>query len=338
MVKVSVLVPIYNVEKFLPECLESLVRQTLREIEIICINDGSTDRSREIVQRFAEGNKRIRVIDKKNSGYGDSMNKGLAKARGEYVGIVEADDFVEAETFERLYQIAKKGNCDVVKANYYEYFGDEGRDRGVKKLFSPGDAGRVFSPREKQGVFYQPPCIWSAIYKRSFLERNGIRFLPTPGASYQDTSFNFKVWATAKRVCLVERAFVHYRQDNAGSSVKDVGKVGYVRREYDEIERFLQQRGLLKELGWPAFNCRMGAYVWNLGRLKMGAAMKFAKVVRADYAKAVERGVLEGRAKATEKRRAWLWAARNPELYVLLRPVQRMRNKWRRRRAGAKVK
>ena len=88
-VKVSVLVPIYNVEEFLPECLDSLVNQTLREIEIICINDGSKDDSLKILKEYASKDKRIKIIDKKNTGYGDSMNQGLKKATGEYVGIVE---------------------------------------------------------------------------------------------------------------------------------------------------------------------------------------------------------------------------------------------------------
>ena len=93
-VKVSVLVPIYNVEDFLADCLESLVNQTLKEIEIICINDGSKDRSLEIIKEYAAKDERIVIINKENTGYGDSMNRGLKKAVGEYVGIVEPDDFL----------------------------------------------------------------------------------------------------------------------------------------------------------------------------------------------------------------------------------------------------
>ena len=121
MIRVSVLVPIYNVEKFLPECLDSLVNQTLKDIEIICINDGSTDRSPQIIQEYAKKDKRIKVINKKNSGYGDSMNQGLKKAKGEYIGIVESDDFIDLDAFEKFYKIAKKYDCDVVKSNFYEY-------------------------------------------------------------------------------------------------------------------------------------------------------------------------------------------------------------------------
>ena len=114
-VKVSVLVPIYNVEEFLPECLDSLVNQTLKDIEFICINDGSKDDSLKILKEYAKKDKRILIINKKNSGYGDSMNKGLEKAKGEYIGIVESDDFIDLDAFEKLYNIAKKNDADVVK-------------------------------------------------------------------------------------------------------------------------------------------------------------------------------------------------------------------------------
>ena len=167
----------------MPECLESLINQTLRDIEIICINDGSTDKSLEIVHEYAKKDKRVKVIDKKNSGYGDSMNRGLEKAKGEYVGIVESDDFIDADAFEVLYGLAKKNNCDVVKSNFYEYYGEEKKDKSTSSLFLKSDLGHVINPRKDSNIFYQPPCIWAAIYRREFLIDNQIRFLPTPGAS-----------------------------------------------------------------------------------------------------------------------------------------------------------
>ena len=118
MIKVSILVPICNVEKFLDKCLRSIVNQTLKDIEIICINDGSTDNSLEIIKRFTNEDYRIVVIDKSNSGYGDSMNKGMNIAQGEYIGIVESDDFINKDMFMDLYILAKEYNADIVKSNY----------------------------------------------------------------------------------------------------------------------------------------------------------------------------------------------------------------------------
>ena len=326
-VKVSVLVPIYNVEDYLPECLDSLINQTLKEIEIICINDGSKDSSPEIIKEYAKKDKRIKVISKKNSGYGDSMNQGLKKATGEYIGIVESDDFIDTDAFEKLYKIAKEQNVEVVKSNFYEYFGETKKDRGTSNMFPADEIGRVIDPRSEYGIFYQPPCIWAAIYKREFIEKNDIRFLPTPGAAYQDTGFNFKVWALARRVYFVKRAFLHYRQDNSNSSVKDSGKVYCVKEEYDEIERFLNKKGLMNELGPLVFTCRFGGYIWNLRRLKFKPAMEFTKVVRDDYERAKKSGYLDSaRLDEVGKYNARMIAIRHPKIYVLFRPLHDFRN------------
>ena len=103
MIKVSVVIPVYNAQKYLEQCLSSVVDQTLKEIEIICVNDGSRDGSPGIIRSFMEKDPRVRMIDKKNGGYGQSVNMGFDAAQGEYLGIVEADDFAAPEMFEKLY-------------------------------------------------------------------------------------------------------------------------------------------------------------------------------------------------------------------------------------------
>ena len=115
MAKVSIVIPIYNVEKYLRQCLDSVVNQTLRDIEIICVNDGSKDSSLAIMKEYAERDERVKIIDKPNSGYGNSMNRGFDMACGEYIGIVESDDYADPEMFERLYATAKENELDVVK-------------------------------------------------------------------------------------------------------------------------------------------------------------------------------------------------------------------------------
>lgn len=326
-VKVSVLVPIYNVEEFLPECLDSLVNQTLKDIEIICINDGSKDSSLEIINKYASKDKRIKVIDKKNTGYGDSMNQGLKKATGEYVGIVESDDFIDTDAFEILYGIAKENDADVVKANFYEYYGEENKDKSVSDMFTSEDIGVVVDPRTKRDIFYQPPCIWTGIYKNSFLKDNRIDFLPTPGASYQDAGFNFKVWSMARRAYFIRRAFLHYRQDNSNSSVKDAGKVYCVKDEYDSIEKFLTENDLLNELGPTAFTCRFGGYIWNLHRLKIKPALEFSKVVKQDYKRAKKAGFLNAdRLDGVGMHNTRTIAIRYPKLYIFFRPLHDLRN------------
>ena len=121
MAKVSIIIPTYNVEMYLVECMESVIHQTLKDIEIICINDGSTDGSLEILKSYAQKDDRIVLVDKENGGYGIAMNIGLEKATGEYIGIVEPDDFVKLDMYESLYQIAKDNDLDFVKADFYRF-------------------------------------------------------------------------------------------------------------------------------------------------------------------------------------------------------------------------
>ncbi len=329
--KVSVLVPIYNVEKFLPECLDSLVRQTLKDIEIICINDGSKDSSLSIIKKYAKNDKRIVIIDKENSGYGDSMNQGLKKAIGEYVGIVESDDFIDLNGFERLYNLAKKHDVEVVKSNFYEYFTEKHKDTGKSSMFLPEDTDKVVDPRERRHVFYEQPSIWSAIYRNDFLKDNKIDFLPSPGASYQDAGFNFKVWASARRAYFTDEAFLHYRQDNPNSSVKSDGKVYAVKDEYDEVERYLKERGLMEEYGYTLTAMRFSAYIWNMARLTRKAAKEFAKSIKKDY----QRIKSEGYLKSDKLDKVGLGNAKNiaikhPNLYLNFRPLHEARNKARR--------
>ena len=122
MIKVSIVVPVYNVEKYLRQCMDSIVNQTLKEIEIICVDDGSTDSSGDILDEYASRDNRVRVIHKENKGYGHSMNMGFHAANGKYIGIVESDDYAEPEMFEVLYEEAEKKQLDVIKSSFYFYY------------------------------------------------------------------------------------------------------------------------------------------------------------------------------------------------------------------------
>lgn len=265
-VKVSILVPICNVEKFLGKCLQSLVNQTLKDIEIVCINDGSKDNSLKIIQEYAKKDNRIVVIDKPNSGYGDSMNKGLEISRGEYIGIVESDDFVEANMFEQLYKLSKEYNADVAKSNFNFYWENPRRVVFCNNI----SVERVDSNAEKnrKNLFWGMPAIWSALYKKSFLVENSIGFLPTPGASYQDTSFNFKVACAAKNIVLIPKAYLYYRQDNSNSSVKNASmeKVYCLHKEWDEAIRYLEERNLNEYLNYY-HTLKFNGLMWNYSRI-----------------------------------------------------------------------
>lgn len=266
---VSILVPIYNVERYLRECLESIVAQTLDDIEIICIDDGSTDGSLAIVKEYQAQDNRIVLITKPNAGYGDTMNRGLEVAQGKYIGIVESDDIAQHNMFEKLSELAEHNNLDVVKSNFYTHATHTAPDEDPvldNLAFCP--EGVVFTPLDKQEIFLTQPAIWSALYKRDFLEQNNIRFLETPGASFQDTSFNYRVFALAKRVMVTHEAFLHYRIDNASSSVKSQAKIFCICDEYAEMWQFTgEQPEIFAALGKRLPQIQFGGYRWNLERL-----------------------------------------------------------------------
>ena len=282
--KISILVPCYNVAPYLDECLRSIANQTLKDIEIICINDGSTDKTLEIIRRYADGDNRFVVIDKENEGYGKSMNRGLDAATGEYVGIVESDDWIDADMFEKLVAIADKNNVDVVKGNFYEYTTTDGVRNSKVNNMPCDDENIVFCPRDRTNVFFSAPAIWSAIYRREFLVKNNIRFLESPGASYQDTGFNFKVWSMASRVYLTGAAYLHYRCDNAGSSVKSTGKVFCIRDEYADCEQYLSAHNMFgDDMKRLMAYVKLNSYLWNLERLSGAARRQFAVCFSDQY-------------------------------------------------------
>ena len=124
--KVSVIMPVHNVEQYLEESLESAIKQTLKEIEIICVNGGSTDRSLEILERYAKQDSRIRIISHGDVGLGANMNAGIAAARGEYIGILETDDYIQPDMYETLYRAAKEAHIDFVKSDYESFVDEDG--------------------------------------------------------------------------------------------------------------------------------------------------------------------------------------------------------------------
>ena len=306
MPKVSIIMPAYNVEKYIRECMDSVIAQTLEDIEIIAVDDGSTDSTGTILDGYADADKRIRVIHKENSGYGASMNVGLREAAGEYIGIVETDDFAESRMFEILYDAAVRYETDVVKSIHYNYYTDrEPHNRPVDKLSDVHEFNVPFAPVDHPRIFKIPPSIWSGIYRRKMITDNDIRFLETPGASYQDTAFAFKIWACTEKVVFINEPLLHYRQDNMGSSVNNNDKKPFcVCDEFKEIDRFLNEKTDLKEKYEKIMNTtKFGVYLWNYNRLGPENKYQFLlrmkeELLEADKASKIDRNSMSERQNA----------------------------------------
>jgi glycosyltransferase involved in cell wall biosynthesis len=259
---------------------------------VLCINDGSSDGSRDIIMRYVDSDPRFRLIDKPNSGYGASMNRGLDEARGCYIAILESDDFWEPNALECLCQAADAHDAQVVKANFWFYYSTREQANQLNELISPKVAGLV-DPAQFPQLFWYMPSIWSAIYRRDFLQANDIRFMPTPGASYQDLSFTFKVWAYASRVVLLHQAFVHYRQDNEASSINAPGKVFCVRDEFAQIESFVEAREDRKRLHPIKARLKYDSYYWNFWRLNQQLRYEFYPVMVEELMEELSRGHID---------------------------------------------
>ncbi len=237
MPEISVLVPVYNVEIYLEQCLESLKFQTFKDMEIICVDDGSTDQSGVILDRYAASDSRIRVFHKENTGYGNSMNVALSQAKGRYIAILESDDFAEPDMLQKLYAAATAQKADVVKGTYYNY--RDGEDKRSDRI-APYPKDKVLNCVSCPELLRLPDTIWSCLYRRDFLIENKILFHETPGASYQDISFALQVWLQAKRVFFIEDALLHYRRDNPASSMNNPSKLFCVFDEYHWAEKKLE--------------------------------------------------------------------------------------------------
>lgn len=228
-VLVSVVIPVYNTATYLAECLDSVLAQTHRNIEVIVVNDGSTDGSLEIMRDYERRDSRLRVIDKPNGGYGHSVNRGLSEARGEYLSIIEPDDLIDARMFEELLSVSGHGTsdaADIIKGSYWEYFAPQGSDPWVEMpnlMNCMPKEPMKFKLSEHWEVLYHHPSIWSALYRRDFIEKKGIRMIEPKGAGWADNPFFFETLLQADTLVWVPKPYYYYRQDNpnASSNLRD---------------------------------------------------------------------------------------------------------------------
>lgn len=236
---ISVIVPVCNVEKYLEACLDSIKNQTLKDIEVICIDDGSTDSSSKILDAFSSKDTRFTVLHKANSGYGNSMNKGIEMAHGQYIGIVESDDYIIPKMFEDLYSLSESGKVDVVKGNFWDCY-DE-KDGTITKVVNREreampDVSDSFALSEHPQILWGHPSIWSGIYKTEFIRKNNIKFKEVKGGGWVDNPFFFETLCLAKTIKWTKKPYYCYRKTNSASSSKEYDLKLPMERMIDNLE------------------------------------------------------------------------------------------------------
>ena len=224
---ISIIVPVYNVEKYLERCLDSLVNQTYKNIEIICVNDGSTDHSLDILNEYANKDKRIIIVNNKNRGISDSRNKGIAKATGEYIMFVDSDDWIDLETCQKSLDAMVKYSVDVVMWSYVREYDD----RSLPKIIFDKDI--YFDEKDTKEKIYrrffglleeelmQPEnadsivTVWGKLYKSELILNNNIKFIDTKEiGTCEDGLFNIEVFKYVKNLYFIKQYLYHYRKIN----------------------------------------------------------------------------------------------------------------------------
>ena len=249
MPKISVIMPTYKVEKYFRQCIESVINQTLTDIEIIPVDDGSPDNCGAIMDEYAAKDPRIKPIHQPNGGYGKAVNAGIEAATGEYIGIVETDDFIEPDMYEKLYNQAKKFDVDVCKCSFYEYNSTLPLEKQNKKWINnvqnivnfPDD--KSFTIKDYPQIIMFHASIWANIYKKEFIKSNGIKLNETKSASYQDFPFMAEVMCRADKIAIVQNYLYHWRvEPNQNSStVRNDSRLMIMAYQCEEVKRIVKE-------------------------------------------------------------------------------------------------
>ncbi len=217
---ISIVVPVYNCEKYLKECLESLCSQTYKNIEIICVDDGSTDSSVDLLKSIAEKDSRVKILSQKNAGAGAARNYGLSVAQGKYIYFFDADDIAINNLLQLAYNRAQETDADIVAFNGYTFTNDDISTKKIKPGYNKnvlGDSSCVFSyqdyPENIMSIVNVVP--WNKLIRTDFIKENNIRFEEI--SSTNDITFSAVCAATAKRIALVDKQLMYYRLGHSGT-------------------------------------------------------------------------------------------------------------------------
>lgn len=250
MPKISVILPSLNIVDYIEQCIESVCNQTFYDIEIICVDAGSTDGTLEIIKKYAELDSRIVIINSDVRSYGYQVNLGIRKATGEYIGVVETDDYILENMYEILFNKAKEYDLDYIKGEYTNimYLTKEKYYTYDVKTMSniPGfEYNCITSYTECNDIIRKDFSIWRGIYKKSFLIDNNIWLNESAGAAYQDIGFVMQTAILAKKAMYTSEPFYQYRVNRPGCSTFNVNVLKYVNQEWQRLlEYILPQKNL----------------------------------------------------------------------------------------------
>ena len=251
MPKVSVIIPVYNVEKYLQQCLDSVVNQTLKDIEIILVDDGSTDSSLSICDEYAQKDNRITVLTQQNKGAGAARNKGIVAAKDDYLYFLDSDDFIKLETLEKLYSKITETNSDICfcKNNIYNENTKsiENIDWSTNEKIIPQT--ETFSSDDIPSTILQicVPNLFLKLYKKEFIQINDIKFQEIKTCN--DVFFNYSSLIMAKRICYVNEVLVTYRKNQSDCLSANRGRTAVcIVDAYKKLKEYLENKGIFERV------------------------------------------------------------------------------------------
>lgn len=268
--KVSVIIPVYNVEKYLRQCLDSVVGQTLQDIEIICVNDSSTDQSLSILEDYQRKDNRIQIITQENAGAGAARNKGLSIAKGKYLSFLDSDDFFEKDMLEKAYVMAEKVQADFIVYKSDQYHTD--KDKFITTTWVVRETEippyYPFNYRQMTSNVFKVfvGWAWDKLYRREFIQKHDLEFQEQRTSN--DMFFVFSALVLAKKIAVLPKILAHQRRDAKDSLSKT--------REFSwkcfyhaltALRKRLIQEGLYKELERDYINYALHACLWNYNTL-----------------------------------------------------------------------
>lgn len=240
MPEITVILPSYNVAEYIGECLESVATQTFRDIEILCIDAGSTDGTLGIIEQYRKADERVKLFISEKKSFGYQMNLGISMVKSPYTAFVETDDYVLPDMLQTLYGLARKQDADIVKADFDNVVRlPDGQTWVLREGFGSGETkyyDRVISLKEHPELYRTEYFYWRGLYKTEFLKRYALRFQETPGAAYQDMGFFYQLYLHADKVYFTKDAFYQYRRNREGASNYCRDALDKLRQEYIYIE------------------------------------------------------------------------------------------------------
>ena len=270
-IKISVILPVYNVEKYLAECLDSIINQTLKEIEIICVNDGSTDNSLAILKEYASKDKRIKIIDISNRGCGYARKIALKEVKGEYVLLCDSDDkYSSNESFVEMYEKIVTSRADLLLFDYYFITDKE------EYIKYPVPEKEIFNYKDFDNFYFVPVAPWMKLYKKSFLDKYQDWYFPEENVKSGDTPLHFQVIIRADSISYLNKPlYVHYKRKNSLQTSKITEKTlqDYC-KHVQAINKLIKEECIVEKIKkyiikffFASFSWRLESYIKNNGQL-----------------------------------------------------------------------